>query len=207
MSTRPLAPIDQGCGKGATTLEHYSIICGDALEALLQGSYPLGMAPSYELAQVNIALAREPLDAPLLAEFMALLDPVNARADGAPGFVWRMQTEDGNATGLRGFGDDPRLIINLSVWKTLEAMRKFVYQDPEHVRVMRKRRSWFERLDLYTALWWVPTGHRPSIAEAESRLEHLREHGPSPAAFTFRHHFDSPTAVDAHIDEYWHCGV
>ncbi len=165
------------------------------------------MGSSHELAEVNIALAREPLDTPLLAEFMALLDPVNPRADGAPGFVWRMQTEDGDATGVRGFGDDPQLIINLTVWETLEAMREFVYNDPAHVQVMRKRRSWFERLDLYTVLWWVPSGHRPSVAEAEGRLEHLREHGPSPVAFTFRHHFDSPGSVEEHIDERWYCGV
>lgn len=150
------------------------------------------MASGYELAQVNIALAREPLDAPLLVEFMAALLPVNARADKAPGFVWRMQTEDGDATAVRGFGEEPRLIINLTVWRSLESMRDFVYGDLAHLAVMRRRREWFERLDLYLVLWWVNAGHRPTVTEAEQRLEYLRRHGPTPRAFTFRHHFDGP---------------
>lgn len=163
------------------------------------------MTNGHELAQVNIALAREPLDAPLLADFIEALDPVNARADCAPGFVWRLQTEDGDATSVRGFGDDPRLIINLTVWESLEAMRDFVYRDPRHVAVMRRRREWFERLDLYAVLWWVPAGHRPTVAEAEQRLEHLRSHGPTPIAFTFRHHFDSPDPAVGHTDDRWLC--
>jgi hypothetical protein len=163
------------------------------------------MTPRHELAQVNIALARQPLDAPLLADFMAALEPVNARADNASGFVWRMQTAEGDATAVRGFGGDPRLIINLTVWQSLEAMRDFVYGDPRHLAVMRRRRDWFERLELRTALWWVPIGHRPTVAEAERRLDHLRRRGPTPQAFTFRRHFDSPDAVVEHVDDVWLC--
>lgn len=158
------------------------------------------MQPRPHLAQVNIALAREPLDTPLLAEFMAQLAPVNAGADVAPGFVWRMQTEDGDATGVRGFGDDERLIINLTVWESLEAMRDFVFSDPAHLAVMRRRREWFERLALHTVLWWVPADHEPSVAEAEARMEHLREHGPTPHAFTFRAHF-APDDTRARRDD------
>jgi len=157
------------------------------------------------LAQVNIALAREPLDALLLAEFMAALAPVNARADAAPGFVWRMQTEDGDATAVRGFGEDPRLIINLTTWESLEAMREFVYRDPGHLAVMRRRREWFERVDLHTALWWVAARHQPSVAEAEDRLEHLRAHGPTPYAFTFRRHFAADDPSVAVGDDRWLC--
>ncbi len=162
------------------------------------------MQPRPHLAQVNIALAREPLDAPLLAEFMAQLAPVNAGADAAPGFVWRMQTEDGDATGVRGFGDDERLIINLTVWESLEAMRSFVFTDPAHVAVMRRRHEWFERLTLQTVLWWVPADHEPSVAEAEARMEHLREHGPTPHAFTFREHFAADD-TQARRDDRWLC--
>ncbi|MEA2145579.1 MAG: hypothetical protein QOG59_1166 [Solirubrobacteraceae bacterium] len=163
------------------------------------------MTNGHQLAQVNIALARDPLDAPLLADFIDALGPVNARADRAPGFVWRMQTEDGDATSIRGFGDDPRLIINLTVWESLEAMRDFVYRNPQHVAVMRRRREWFERLDLHAVLWWVPVGHRPTVAEAEERLEHLRSHGPTSIAFTFRHHFDSPDPAVGYADDRWLC--
>ena len=137
------------------------------------------------LAQVNIALPREPLELPLLAEFVAALEGVNALADRSPGFVWRLQTDDGDATGIRAFGDD-RLIVNMSVWESLEALRAFVYSG-DHLAVMRRRRQWFERMgEVFLALWWVSIGHIPSVSEAEERLEHLREHGPTPYAFTFR---------------------
>lgn len=164
------------------------------------------LVTGYELAEVNIALAREPLDSQLLEGFMGALDAVNAKADVAPGFVWRLQTEDGDATAIRGFGDDPQLIINLTVWDSLETMRSFVFRDPDHVAVMRQRRTWFERLEFYTVLWWVPAGHRPSVGEAEERLDLLRRHGPTAEAFTFRDHFDSPgSASAAHSDDDWFC--
>jgi hypothetical protein len=156
-----------------------------------------------QLAQVNIAFAREPLDSPLLADFVGALGRVNARADGAAGFVWRMQTDDGDSTAVRGFGGDPRLIINLTVWESIEAVRAFVYDDPIHLAVMRRRREWFARLDLHTALWWVPLGHRPSVAEAEARLAQLGAEGPTPIAFNFNKHFESPGAAGGPADPAW----
>src|SRR4051794_4051073 len=151
---------------------------------------------AFHLAQVNIALPREPLDAPLLAEFVAQLDPVNASADAAPGLVWRLQTEQGDATGIRAFGDE-RLIVNMSVWESLEALRVFVYRDTAHLAVLRRRREWFERVESFLVLWWVSAGHRPTVAEAEDRLALLRAFGPSRDAFTFRRFFPAPHAVDA----------
>jgi hypothetical protein len=162
----------------------------------------------HHLAQVNIALGRDLIGSPLLADFVAALDPVNARAEAAPGFVWRLQTEDGDATSVRGFGGDPRLIINLTVWESVETLAAFAYRDPEHLAIMRRRREWFEKLDLHTVLWWVPAGHLPSVTEAEERLEHLREHGATPRAFTFRTPFPAPGAeTAAETDERWFCGV
>jgi heme-degrading monooxygenase HmoA len=137
------------------------------------------------LAQVNIALPREPLDSELLRDFVAALDPVNARADTASGFVWRLQTDAGDATGVSGFGDE-RLIVNMSVWESLEALRAFVYHDRSHLAVLRRRREWFvKHVEAFQVLWWVAEGHIPSVAEAEERLELLRRLGPTPAAFTF----------------------
>lgn len=148
--------------------------------------------PSFHLVQLNIALPREPLDTPLLAEFVARLDPVNAQADAAPGFVWRLQTDEGDATGIRAFDDD-RLIVNMSVWESLEALRAFVYTQPDHLAVMRRRREWFARMaEHHMALWWVPAGELPSVADAEERLGYLRAHGPTSFAFTFRVHFPAP---------------
>jgi hypothetical protein len=139
----------------------------------------------HHVAQVNIALPREPLESPALAEFVGNLEPVNALADGAPGFVWRLQDESGDATSIKGF-DDERLIINMSVWESVDALWNFVYAGG-HLEVMRRRREWMTKLaEIHMALWWVPKGHIPSVEEARERLDHLRAHGPSERAFTFK---------------------
>jgi len=151
---------------------------------------------SPELAQLNIARLLAPLDDPLLRDFVDQLDPVNATADAAPGFVWRLQTEDGNATAVRMY-DDEWLIVNMSVWTSVDALIAYVYS-PAHRGVLRRRREWFERLaEATTVLWWVPAGRRPTVAEARERLDHLRTHGPTPAAFTLREAFPAPGTSDA----------
>lgn len=145
------------------------------------------------LAQLNVGRLLAPREDPMIADFMAGLDHVNARADAAPGFVWRLQTDEGNATSITPT-EDPLFLVNMSTWTGLEALREYVYRDPEHLRYMRRRREWFEKVDLILVLWWVPAGHRPSVAEALQRLDHLREHGPSPHAFTFRTAFHDADA-------------
>jgi Domain of unknown function (DUF3291) len=144
----------------------------------------------YHVAQVNIALPKAPTDSPLLEDFMAALDPINALADASPGFVWRLQTEDGNATAIRPFPDG-RLMINMSVWASIDELASFVYRSG-HVAVMRRRREWFEHMRLYMALWWVRVGHVPTAAEARERLDHLVAHGPTPFAVTFKRRFPAP---------------
>ena len=144
---------------------------------------------NFHLAQINVARLVAPIDAPEIEEFVAALDPVNARADRAPGFVWRLQTEDGNATAIDAF-DDPLVIVNLTVWESIEALEAFAYRDEGHKDVLRRRREWFERpTEAHTALWWIPAGTTPTVAEAVARLSHLREHGPTETAFTFRERF------------------
>ena len=145
----------------------------------------------FHLAQVNVARPKAPVDSPLLADFAALLDPVNAIADAAAGFVWRLQDESGNATSIRIFDDS--IMVNMSVWESIEALWAFVYES-DHLGVMRRRREWFERMDVFMCLWWVPAGHLPTVPEAEERLTHLREHGPTPRAFTFKQRF-APAAL------------
>ena len=145
----------------------------------------------WQLAQVNVARVRFPVDSDQLADFMALLDPINALADSAEGFVWRLQTEAGDATALRPFGDD-RILINMSVWESFDALRSFVYLS-RHLEVMRRRREWFERMtQAFLGLWWIPVGQLPTIADAKARLAILRERGPSPAAFTFHERYPAP---------------
>ena len=153
----------------------------------------------YVLAQVNVARLREPLDSPLLADFVAALGPVNATADAAPGFIWRLQGEDGNATSVRAFEWDTAgsagLLVNMSVWESVEALAAFAYSGT-HRQVLRRRRRWFERMaEAYTALWWIPRGQVPTTAEAEERVLRLREFGPTPYAFTLKEHFPPPDAA------------
>ena len=141
--------------------------------------------PRHQLAQLNVAHLRAPIDSALLKDFVDLLDPINALADDAPGFVWRLQTEDGNATAVRVLDDDT-LIVNMSVWESHDALGDFVYASG-HLEVMRRRREWFHRMaDAYLVLWWIEAGHVPTVAEAEQRLVHLRQHGPTPVAFGFK---------------------
>ena len=147
----------------------------------------------FELAQLNIAHLKAPIDSPLLSDFVANLDRINAIAEASDGFKWRLMTDDGNATSLRPFGDD--VIVNMSVWRDLEALRNYVYQSA-HVEIMNRRRQWFARAsEAYAVLWWVAAGHRPSVSEAVGRLEDLRRHGSSPAAFTFGKAFPPPDAA------------
>jgi hypothetical protein len=152
--------------------------------------------PAHHLAQLNVGRTKAPLDSELLSGFVEALEPVNALADSSPGFVWRLQTEEGDATSIRAFEDDELMIVNMSVWKSIEALWDFVYAD-EHLAYMRRRREWFERIESHIVLWWVPAGHTPSVDEALDRLEHLRADGPSERAFTFKQRFPAPAAAAA----------
>jgi hypothetical protein len=148
---------------------------------------------AFDLAQVNIALSREPLDSPLLADFVAALPEINALADASRGFVWRLQGDGDDATGIRAFGDD-RIIVNMSTWTSIDALADYVYRSA-HAGIMRERRKWFAAMkESHQALWWVPAGHRPAVREAEERVAHLRTHGPTPFAFTFKQPFPPPGA-------------
>lgn len=150
------------------------------------------MATQYQLAQLNIGRIVAPLDSPALADFVAQLDEINALAERSPGFVWRLQAGDGNATSFRPFDDDS-ILVNLSVWESVEQLHAYVYRSA-HGAAMRRRREWFEPLrgGTNTVLWWVPAGHQPSLLEARQRLEYLIEYGPSAHAFTFKQAFPPP---------------
>jgi uncharacterized protein DUF3291 len=152
----------------------------------------------YHLAQANIGRIRAPLDDPIMEGFRSQLDPINALADRSPGFVWRLQTEDGNAMAIRPFPDD-RMAINMSVWESLEALQQFVYQSA-HVGPLRDRKQWFEPIEgPILVMWWVRAGHVPTVAEALERLRHLKAHGPSPEAFTFRAPFPAPDGTSGDV--------
>jgi hypothetical protein len=141
---------------------------------------------------LNIGKMKGPLDSPLLADFVSSLDRINALADTSAGFVWRLQTAEGDATAMRPLGEDT--LVNMSVWRDVAALRNYVYRSG-HVDVMRRRKEWFEHMAAaFVVLWWVPKGHRPTIQEAISKLELLRSIGPSENAFTFRQAYPQPDA-------------
>ncbi|MBK7901743.1 MAG: DUF3291 domain-containing protein [Proteobacteria bacterium] len=145
---------------------------------------------SFQLAQLNIAALREPLESPSMAGFVANLERINALAERSAGYIWRLKDDTGDATSLRPFGD--RVIVNMSVWMDVESLRRFAFESA-HVEIFRRRREWFDRMsNAYSVLWWVPQGHRPTEHEAAGRLEHLRANGATAHAFTFKDTFPRP---------------
>jgi hypothetical protein len=147
--------------------------------------------PAFHLAQLNLARLAAPLESPELAPFVAALDPINALAEQSPGYVWRLQTEEGNATSIHVF-DDEMIILNMSVWESVEALSEFTYRS-DHRHIMARRREFFERpVELYLVLWWIPAGTVPTPQDGVARLELLRRTGPSPEAFTFKSPFPPP---------------
>lgn len=151
--------------------------------------------PDFHLAQMNIGRMLYPLDDPRMAGFMNALDEINALADRTPGFVWRLQTEAGNATDLRPY-EDVAMIVNMSVWESIEALFTYAYTS-KHVEFLRRRREWFEKMaESPLVLWWVPAGHIPTVAEGQERIARLHRDGPTPLAFTFTRRF-SPDGLPA----------
>lgn len=149
---------------------------------------------NFHLAQINIGRLIAPIDDPRIAGFVSQLDPVNALADAAPGFVWRLQSASGNATDIQYDPSDPSMMLNMSVWESVEALRDFVYAS-KHLDVFKQRGQWFKKLDkpIY-CLWWIPAGHIPTVAEGRERLEHYQRHGPTPFSFWFGKLFPEPAA-------------
>ena len=149
--------------------------------------------PAYHLAQLNIATLLAPLDSPQLAGFVANLERINALAEASPGFIWRLQDEAGDATAIRPFGDE--VLVNMSVWRDVQSLSDYVYKGA-HTEMLKRRREWFDKVEqAHMVLWWVPAGHCPDVSEAAERLAHLREHGATEHAFTFRHSFAAPDGL------------
>ena len=145
----------------------------------------------YHLAQINIARLIAPLDDPKIAGFVSQLEPINAVADLAPGFVWRLKSESGNATDI-AYNDDPFVIVNMSVWESIEALRNYAYKS-DHRKVFQDRARWFEKMDKPNyCLWWVPVGHVPTVTEGRERLEHYQVHGATSYSFWFSQRFPQP---------------
>jgi hypothetical protein len=147
---------------------------------------------AYQLAQMNLAVLKAPLDSPALAGFVTELGRINALAESSPGFVWRLQDDAGDATALRPLGED--VLINMSVWQDLASLRRFVYAS-EHVEFLRRRRDWFVQSgETRLVAWWTHAGQVPSVEQGLARLALLKEQGPTREAFTFTVQFPPPDA-------------
>jgi Domain of unknown function (DUF3291) len=152
---------------------------------------PLQSQRQFYLAQINVALMKAPLNDPIMAEFAAALDDINAIADQSPGFIWRLQTAEGNATTIQAYSD-PKILVNISVWQSVELLKAYVYKSL-HGEFFIRRRQWFERYQgEHFAMWWVPADHRPTVEEGRAKLDYLTRHGDSPEAFTFANPFPMP---------------
>jgi hypothetical protein len=143
------------------------------------------------LAQLNIATPKYPMDSPELRDFVNNLDPINAIAELSPGFIWRLKDDSGDATDIRIDGE-PDLLINMSVWADVESLKHFMFKT-HHIDFLKRKKEWFHTPNQATyVLWWVAEGHIPSLDEAMSKLQHLRKHGDSADAFSFKSTFSAP---------------
>ena len=155
----------------------------------------------YHLAQINIAKMKAPLDDPIMAEFANALDEVNTVAEQSSGFVWRLQTSSGNATELRAYSD-PKILVNISVWQSVEQLKTYVYQSL-HGDFFVRRRKWFEKYHgEHFAMWWIQAGHLPTVEEGRAKLEYLELHGDTPECFTFAKSYPPPTNKRHLIEQY-----
>jgi hypothetical protein len=149
----------------------------------------------FYLAQINIAKMLALIDSPVMAQFVANLDNINALAESSDGFVWRLKDDSNNATSIKIFDDD-FLIVNMSVWKNPAALFQFVYKS-EHVEIFKRRGEWFEKMpEMHMAQWYIPEDHLPTIGEATERLNYLRINGETPFSFSFKKRFTIEEAVE-----------
>jgi hypothetical protein len=150
---------------------------------------------TYHLAQVNVALARAEMTSEIMSGFVSRLEEINHLAEKSKGFVWRLIGDGSDATSIRAF-DDQLLLVNMSVWEDLASLKAYAYKSA-HVELIRDRDAWFKKMpEAHQALWWIPSGHIPTVHEAKSKLEQIRKHGASPIAFTFAKSFLQPIGDD-----------
>lgn len=139
---------------------------------------------THQLAQINIAHALDSMESETMKGFVDRLEEINTHADNSSGFVWRLKTEEGDATAIIAF-DEPLMIINMSVWEDIESLKDFVYKSM-HIDLIKDRDAWFNKISkVHQALWWIPKGHIPSVEEGKEKLKLLQQEGPNDKVFTF----------------------
>jgi len=146
----------------------------------------------YQIAEINVARMRGVnINDPIMKEFVDNLDKVNALAESSKGFIWRLKDESNNATNLNPFNDE-QVIINISVWQSIETLENFIYKT-FHTEFLKRRKEWFQSYGkAYTAMWWTPKGQYPAIQEAIEKLDYYQKNGPSELVFDFRNKYLPP---------------
>lgn len=148
--------------------------------------------PTYQLAELNIGRMLYSVEDPRFHGFVSRLDEINTLAEQSKGFVWRLKTAEGDAMSIRAFDDD-KLIINLSVWESIDDLFQYSYYTA-HAELLKQRKDWFEHMTKpIMAMWWIPEGHIPTLEEAKEKLELIQSKGPTVEAFSFKHRFDPPS--------------
>lgn len=142
----------------------------------------------YVIAEFNQASLKKPIDHLDNEEFVANLSRINSLAETSPGFIWRLIDENGyGATQIQAY-QDPRIIINLSVWKDINSLYNYTYKSA-HNEIFSRRREWFEKSNQSHVLWWIPENTVPTLEEGIKRLNNLKQHGANPYAFTMHHSY------------------
>jgi hypothetical protein len=141
-------------------------------------------ASDYHLVHANVAHARAPLDSPLMADFVAQVEEINALARHAPGFVAQPTPRDEGAIYAAP------LLLNVSIWESLESLDAFTHQG-KHAAALERRGEWFEQEGMSPryVLYWIPKGHMVTEKEIRERLDYLGKYGPTAYAFTFQRPF------------------
>lgn len=149
------------------------------------------MKKKYHLAQVNIAFAKDEMDTETMKGFVSRLDEINKIADEAEGFVWRLQSDDGDSTAYRIF-KEPLLLVNMSVWESIETLKNYAYKSA-HVEMIRDRQAWFRKYaSAHQVLWWIPEGYIPTLEDAKEKLDEIQKNGSTVNAFHFGKPFPKP---------------
>jgi len=145
----------------------------------------------YHIAAYNIARSKFPMNDPRMDGFNDALDQVNAEAESSKGFVWRLQDDSGNATNINIY-DDPHMLVNLSLWESVEDLKAYIYNG-DHLAIFQRKKEWFQTMkEAHMVLWWVKQGNLPRAEEAKKKLEYFIQNGPSQEAFGFRNIHSKP---------------
>ena len=149
----------------------------------------------YQLAQINIGRIKGAgIDDPIMKEFVDNLDAINRLAETSAGFIWRLKSDDNNATSFNPYNDE-QVIINISVWENIESLENYVFKTL-HADFLRRRKEWFQKFGkVTTAMWWIREGEFPSVEEAVDKLARLQQEGPTSSIFDFKSKFPPPTEL------------